>query len=81
MIVNSTYAAIGAVEDGLVAYWSFDRNTVQIDKQAEDVFSGLKAIVDGDPVLAPAADCMVGECVYLTELIITSSLRILILQR
>ena len=65
VITQQSYAAVGAVEDGLVAYWSFDRDTVQIDKQAEDIISGLKAIVDGDPELAPAADCVVGECVLL----------------
>lgn len=65
MIMQPTYAAKGAVPDGLVAYWSFDRDTVQIAKHAEDVLSGLKAIVDGDPELAPAADCKVGECVLL----------------
>ncbi len=58
-----TYAVIGAIEDGLVAYWSFDKDTVQIAKQAEDIFSGLKAVVKGDPELAPAADCKVGECI------------------
>lgn len=65
VIMGPTYAAKGAVLDGLVAYWSFDSNTVQIDKHAEDVLTGLKAIVDGDPELAPAADCRVGECVLL----------------
>ena len=65
VITQPTYAAKGAVLDGLVAYWSFDRNTVQIDKHAEDVLTGLKALVDGDPELAPAADCRVGECVLL----------------
>ena len=65
VIMIPTYAAKGAVLDGLVAYWSFDSNTVQIDKHAEDVLTGLKAIVDGDPELAPAADCRVGECVLL----------------
>ena len=65
VIMIPTYAAKGAVVNGLVAYWSFDRDTVQIAKHAEDVLSGLKAIVDGDPELAPAADCMVGECVLL----------------
>ena len=65
VIMQPVYAVRGAVEDGLVAYWSFDSDTVQIDKQAEDVFSGLKAIVDGDPELVPAADCVVGECVLL----------------
>ncbi len=58
-----TYAVIGAIEDGLVAYWSFDRDTVQIQKQAEDIFSGLKAVVKGDPELAAADNCKVGECV------------------
>lgn len=58
-----TYAVIGAIEDGLVAYWSFDRDTVQIQKQAEDIFSGLKAVVKGDPELAAADQCKVGECV------------------
>lgn len=58
-----TYAVIGAIEDGLVAYWSFDKDTVQIAKQAEDIFSGLVANVKGDPELAPAADCKVGECI------------------
>ena len=60
-----TYAVIGAIEDGLVAYWSFDRDTVQIQKQAEDIFSGLKAVVKGDPELAAADKCKVGECVLL----------------
>ena len=64
-IIQSTYAAKGAVLDGLVAYWSFDRDTVQIQKHAEDILSGLKAIVDGDPELVPTADCVVGECVLL----------------
>ncbi len=58
-------AVVGAIEDGLVAYWSFDKDTVQIAKQAEDIFSGLKAVVDGDPELAPAEDCAVGECILL----------------
>ena len=58
-----TYAVIGAIEDGLVAYWSFDKDTVQIAKQAEDIFSGLVANVKGDPELVPAADCKVGECI------------------
>lgn len=65
VIMQPTYAAKGAVLDGLVAYWSFDKDTVQIQKHAEDVLSGLKAIVDGDPELAAAADCVVGECVLL----------------
>ena len=56
-------AVVGAIEDGLVAYWSFDKDTVQIAKQAEDIFSGLKAVVKGNPELAPAADCKVGECI------------------
>ncbi|MCG9129971.1 LamG domain-containing protein [Candidatus Poribacteria bacterium] len=58
-----SYAVIGAVEDGLVAYWSFDRDTVQIQKQAEDIFSGLKAVVKGDPELAATDKCKVGECI------------------
>ena len=58
-----TDAIVGAVEDGLVAYWSFDKDTVQIQKQAEDIFSGLTAVVKGDPELAPTADCKVGECI------------------
>lgn len=65
VIMQPTYAARGAVLDGLVAYWSFDSDTVDINKHAEDVLSGLKAIVDGDPELTPAADCAVGECVLL----------------
>ena len=56
-------ALVGAVEDGLVAYWSFDKDTVQIKKQATDLLSGLVATVFGDPELAPAADCQVGECI------------------
>ena len=56
-------AIVGAVEEGLVAYWSFDKDTVQIKKQAEDILSGLIAVVEGDPELAPAADCKVGECI------------------
>lgn len=62
---QSVLAATGAVQDGLVAYWSFDKGTVDINKHADDVLSGLKAIVDGDPELAPASDCKVGECVLL----------------
>lgn len=58
-------AVKGAIEDGLVAYWSFDNNTIQIQNHAEDIFSGLKAVVKGDPELAAAADCIVGECVLL----------------
>ena len=56
-------ALVGAVENGLVAYWSFDKDTVQIKKQATDLLSGLAATVFGDPELAPAADCKVGECI------------------
>lgn len=56
-------AIIGAVEDGLVAYWSFDKDTVKIKKEAVDILSGLAAAVHGDPELAPAGDCKVGECV------------------
>ena len=36
---------------------------MQIQKQAEDIFSGLTAVVKGDPELAPASDCKVGECI------------------
>lgn len=56
-------AIVGAVEDGLIAYWSFDKDTVQIKKQAADVLSGLVAVVKGDPELAASADCKVGECI------------------
>ena len=56
-------AIVGAVEDGLVAYWSFDKDTVKIKSEAVDLLSGLAATVHGDPELAPAADCKVGECV------------------
>ncbi len=56
-------AIVGAVEDGLVAYWSFDKDTVKIKSEAVDILSGLAAAVHGDPELAPAADCKVGECV------------------
>ena len=56
-------AIVGAVEDGLVAYWSFDKDTVKIKSEAVDLLSGLAAAVHGDPELAPAADCQVGECV------------------
>ncbi|RKU19946.1 hypothetical protein C6501_01025 [Candidatus Poribacteria bacterium] len=56
-------AVVGAIEDGLVAYWSFDKDTVRIAEQAEDIFSGLSAMVKGDPELVPAADCKVGECI------------------
>ncbi len=65
VVLQPVFAAVGAVQDGLVAYWSFDRDTVQIQKHAEDVLSGLKAIIDGDPELAPASDCSVGECILL----------------
>ncbi len=58
-------AAKGAVLDGLVAYWSFDSNTVDIDKHAEDTLTELVATIDGDPELAPAGDCVVGECILL----------------
>ena len=56
-------AIVGAVENGLVAYWSFNKDTVKIKTEAVDVLSGLVAAVHGDPELAPAADCKVGECV------------------
>jgi len=56
-------AIVGAVEDGLVAYWSFDKHTVKINEHAEDIFAGLVATVKGDPVLASPPDCKVGECV------------------
>ena len=56
-------AIVGAVENGLVAYWSFNKDTVKIKTEAVDVLSGLAAAVHGDPELAPAADCKVGECV------------------
>lgn len=56
-------AIVGAVEDGLVAYWSFDKDTVKIKTEAVDLWSGLAAAVHGDPELAPAGDCKVGECV------------------
>ena len=63
MSTHNVDAVVGAIEDGLVAYWTFDRDTVTIGKQADDIFAGLSAIVKGDPELAPAADCKVGECV------------------
>ena len=63
VLTHPVDAIVGAVEDGLVAYWSFDKDTLQIAKQAEDIFSGLTAVVKGDPELAPAADCKVGECI------------------
>ena len=56
-------AITGAVEDGLVAYWSFDKDTVKIKTEAVDILSGLAAAVKGDPELAPASDCQVGECI------------------
>lgn len=58
-----TDAITGAVEDGLVAYWSFDKDTVKIKTEAADVLTGLVAAVHGDPELAPASDCKVGECI------------------
>lgn len=61
--VPYTYAIKGAVEDGLVAYWSFNKETVKIQDSAEDIFSGLIAKVHGDPELASASDCKVGECI------------------
>ncbi len=63
VLAHPADAIVGAIEDGLVAYWSFDKDTVQIAKQVEDIFSGLAAVVKGDPELAPAADCKVGECI------------------
>ncbi|MDE0682267.1 MAG: hypothetical protein OXI63_05065, partial [Candidatus Poribacteria bacterium] len=56
-------ALVGAVENGLVAYWSFNKDTVKIKTEATDVLSGLVAAVHGDPELAPASDCKVGECI------------------
>ncbi len=53
----------GAVEDGLVGYWSFNKETVKIQESAQDIFSGLIAKVNGDPELASASDCKVGECI------------------
>ena len=58
-----TAAIIGAVEDGLVAYWSFDKDTVIIKEHADDIFAGLRANVEGDPELAASGDCKVGECI------------------
>ncbi len=63
MLTHPANAVVGAIEEGLVGYWSFDKETVQIQKQAEDIFSGLTAVVKGDPELAPASDCKVGECI------------------
>ena len=65
VLTHPADAVVGAIEDGLVAYWSFDKDTVQIAEQAEDIFSGLSAMVKGDPELAPAGDCKVGECILL----------------
>ena len=56
-------AIVGAVENGLVAYWSFDKDSVKIKEHAEDIFAGLRANVKGDPELAASADCKVGECI------------------
>lgn len=61
--VQPVNAIIGAVEDGLVAYWTFDKDTVKIKTEAVDLLSGLAAAVHGDPELAPASDCKVGECI------------------
>lgn len=61
--VKPVDAIIGAVEDGLVAYWTFDKDTVKIKTEAVDLLSGLAAAVHGDPELAPASDCKVGECI------------------
>ena len=51
--VQPVDAIIGAVEDGLVAYWTFDKDTVKIKTEAVDLLSGLAAAVHGDPELAP----------------------------
>lgn len=61
--VPKANAIKGAVEDGLVGYWSFNKETVNIQESAQDIFSGLIATVNGDPELAPASDCQVGECI------------------
>ncbi|MDE0554194.1 MAG: LamG domain-containing protein [Candidatus Poribacteria bacterium] len=61
--VQPVDAIIGAVEDGLVAYWTFDKDTVKIKTEAVDLLSGLAAAVHGDPELAAASDCKVGECI------------------
>lgn len=58
----SAYPA-GAVLDGLVSYWPFDARSVDIKKEAVDTWGGVVAVVQGDPELAPAADCKVGECI------------------
>ncbi len=65
LFANATpiYAIVGAVENGLIAYWSFDKETVQIKKQAEDIVAGLSATFKGDPELASADDCKLGECI------------------
>ena len=61
--VPKVNAIKGAVEDGLVGYWSFNKETVNIQESAQDIFSGLIARVNGDPELASASDCKVGECI------------------
>lgn len=61
--VPKVNAIKGAVEDGLVGYWSFNKETVKIQESAQDIFSGLIATVNGDPELASASDCKVGECI------------------
>lgn len=61
--VQPTNAIIGAVEDGLIAYWTFDKDSVKIKTEAVDLLSGLAAAVHGDPELAPSGDCKVGECI------------------
>lgn len=63
VFLRPTGAITGAVEKGLVAYWSFDKDTVKIQTEAVDLLSGLAAAVHGDPELAPAAACQVGECI------------------
>lgn len=66
LIITSNANAIkGAIEDGLVAYWSFNKETVEIQKNAEDLVSGLIATANGDPELASAPDCKFGECILL----------------
>ncbi len=54
--------SVGAVEDGLIAYWSFDKDSVKDKKEATDIFGGEVAVMKGDPELAKAADCKIGEC-------------------
>ena len=39
VLTHPANAVVGAIEEGLVGYWSFDKETVQIQKQAEDIFS------------------------------------------